>query len=76
MSHVLSMYVVYDHPKDYPEWFVCRRWDVVEGGSTATDDFTMSMDYESIKTRMEAMGLTKLYRCPTEDDPSIMEVWL
>jgi hypothetical protein len=70
------MYVVYDHPKDYPEHFVCRRWDVVEGGSTATDDTIVSLEYQPIADAMMKFGLTKLYRCPVDDDPSIMEVWL
>lgn len=28
---VMSQYVIYEHPRDYPESFVVRRWDVVDG---------------------------------------------
>ena len=28
---LMTTYTIYDHPADYPEWFVVRRWFMVRG---------------------------------------------
>lgn len=71
----LSMWVIYDHPTDYPEFFVARRHEVRAAGPVATDEcfFTESLEY--LRQTMVMRGLTVLARLKG-DDPKIIEVWL
>ena len=73
----LSMWTIYDHPKDYPTYFVARRWRIARDRSEPipTDDVLFSLTYEFIELVMRQRGLTKIERCPS-DDPVIKEVWL
>jgi len=70
----LAMWTVYDHPIDYPDKFVARRFDVDAGGPSASvivmddlDDLRDILAYD--------MQLTCLARSP-EDEPQIVETWL
>lgn len=72
---VLSMWVVYDHPKDYPEGFIARRHEVVAGGSRPTDDTIKNADLALIQRELKMSGLYRLDRA-LNDDPCILEVWL
>lgn len=66
------MYVVYDHPKDHPEYYVVRRWV----GETADDRFFMqSRHLDCIREMLVSMRLTPLAR-KDGDDPVIVETWL
>jgi len=65
------IWVVYDHPKDFPDHFIAKRWD----GLKPTDDIVRSTDLDFIQQKMEMMGLIKLM--PNEgDDPCILEMWI
>jgi hypothetical protein len=75
MSHVLSMWTIYDHPSDYPKSFVARRWDVGAGGVARTERILISDTVEWIRDQMQEMGLTRLVRSEG-DDPCIMETWI
>lgn len=69
---ILSIWTVYDHPKDFPDCFVARRFN----GKTSqpTDDIiTGSLDI--IRQSMELCALHRMPREPV-DDPKIVEVWL
>lgn len=68
----LSIWVVYDHPDDYPDNFVARCWI----GEEMTESVIVSTDLEKIRDVLELeMGLVKLM--PMEgDDPKILETWL
>jgi hypothetical protein len=35
MSEPLNIWTIYDHPKDYPEHFVVRRWKIETGQAVA-----------------------------------------
>lgn len=79
MRDVLSMWVVYDRPRDYPEHFVARRWDVTlnQDGKAemhATLLFELAATLEGIRDKLP-WGLSRLERY-AEDDPCIAEVWL
>lgn len=67
----LSMWVIYDHPTDYPEWFVARQWL----GEEPTGKAVFSNDLEVLRQHMRDRGLGCLTRMP-DDDPVIVEVWL
>ncbi len=75
MSGSLSMWTVYDHPKDWPRYFVARRWEVNGEGIKPTGDVELDVDLNRIRRNMIQKGLTPLCRDPT-DDPTIVETWL
>lgn len=65
------MWVVYDHPKDFPHCFVARRWS----GETPTGDVIVSPDLEQVRWVLEMRGLVCLKRMD-DDVPQIVETWL
>jgi hypothetical protein len=67
----LSIWTVYDHPSDFPDRFVARRFVLDQ----PTEDYLYSEDIGSLRAVLMARGLTKLHRHPS-DDPVIMETWL
>lgn len=72
----LSMWIVYAHPKDDPEAFVARRWELAEaGGMEPTMVVIRDDDLGRLRSVLRARGLFHLSRDPV-DDPVIVEVWL
>lgn len=72
---VLSMWTVYDHPKDYPNSYVARRSEVTAEGQTHTSDLMVSGDLDAIRDALDQRGLYRIPRQPN-DDACIVEVWL
>lgn len=70
---VLSIWTVYQHPKDYPAQFVARRFEATNP-LTATTDLLQADDLNGLREQLPA----GLYRLPREsgDDPVIVETWL
>ena len=71
MNFELNIWVIYDHPTDYPDTYVARRWV----GEKPTDDILLSPDLEAVENQLAEWGLTMIGRY-SEDDPKIMSVWL
>lgn len=71
----LAMWVVYRHPKDDPEAFVARRWEMGLTGMAPTMVVMRDGALEPLQLAMRARGLFRLERDP-RDDPVIVEVWL
>lgn len=69
--YTFSLWTVYDHPRDYPNQFVARRFDVDQ----PTSDVFVADDLETLREILAAEGLTRLARDP-DDDAKIVEVWL
>ncbi len=68
----LYIYTIYDHPSDYPLFYVVRRFAVDEAGPVRDNDpFAINEDIEIIHLILQNMGLVFLYRDPT-DDPCII----
>ena len=74
-ENILSMWVVYDHPADFPTEFVARRHEVVAGGSRPTNEAMSSRSLDMLRDELVGRGLTCLTRMPG-DDPKIVETWL
>jgi hypothetical protein len=72
---IMSMWIVYDHPTDFPTEFVARRHEIVRGGSRPTDEAMASHSLDSLREALVGRGLTCLSRSP-HDDPKIVETWL
>lgn len=69
----LDLFVIYDHPTDYPKHFVVRRQRIKSGQ-------ILMLECELAETLEEARhlvprGLTRLNRS-YGDDEKIMEVWI
>lgn len=72
----LEIYTVYDHPTDYPDSFVVRRWRVIEGKEIPDDKLLIqSKDLNLIENILLEMGLTPIPRLPG-DDPVILKNYI
>lgn len=71
---VLSMWVVYDHPSDYPAHYIARLHEV---GTThqVTDQVLVSATLEPLQEQLAGRGLIRITR-NEEDDPVIVETWI
>lgn len=70
----LSIYTVFENPKDFPGLFVVRRFDVVKGKSIATNWVHSARTLEQVRLLIP-QGTVMLARHP-EDDATIVETWL
>lgn len=68
-------WVVYDHPADFPDVFVARRWAIVSHEVVPTSETRMSRDIEELRLMLSRLGLYPVGRFPT-DDPKILETWI
>jgi len=76
MTDPLSMWTVYKHPKDFPQAYVARRFEVDGEGARPTADILLSPDLERLReTLAREMHLVCLMR-NEGDDPVIVETWL
>ena len=66
----LEMFVIYDHPLDYPGHFVVRRWM----GGKPTEDFAIADSIETARTEVPP----GMYRLPRQsgEDKVILETWI
>jgi hypothetical protein len=70
-SDWLPIWVVYDHPSDYPNCYVARLFS----GEKPTATVMICPDLEKLQTELINMGLVKMMPMPG-DDPVILETWL
>jgi hypothetical protein len=69
----LPMFVVYDHPVDFPQHYVAVLW--VSAPVLRLPYVLRASTIERLRDMLDALGLTHLHRYP-DDDPRIMETWL
>jgi len=69
------MYVVYDHPRDFPDDFVVTRWAIRHNGETCIDAARTAPTLEAARAPLRRMGLARMPR-DHDDDPCIVEVSL
>jgi hypothetical protein len=74
-DEVLAMWVIYDHPKDFPNCFVARRWEVSRAKTEATDRYTTAETIEELREIFQRQGLYRIPRAAV-DDEKIVETWL
>lgn len=73
---MLSIWTVYDHPKDYPDNYVARLFITDKEGFVPTDSIIITDSLETLRTiLLTQMNLTRISRY-NEDDPKIVEVWI
>jgi hypothetical protein len=71
----LPIWVVYDHPADYPDKFVARQHVIGIKGNTPTDRIMAADSLDPIRAALTQAGLVCLDRSE-DDDPKIVETWL
>jgi hypothetical protein len=71
----LSIWTLYDHPLDAPQFFVLRRWETDARGARASPELYACEAVEPLREKMRERGLVCLPRQP-EDDPKIIESWI
>jgi hypothetical protein len=67
----LTMWTIYDQPKDFPGQIVARRHDV-PGGPT---DHKMGGDLDMLRDVFRGAGLVRVNRAKN-DDVKIVETWI
>lgn len=81
----IPVYVVYDHPKDYPDHIVVRRQWVWAWFWLGTERRTPAIGHDVEVHRMPSLGVAHawlrslgLHRLERqdEDDPVIVETWI
>ena len=76
MMNALAIWTVYDHPTDYPDKFVARRFDVGHDGPKLSASVIIADDLDKLRRVLEfELRLVRITRSP-EDDPKIVENWL
>ena len=72
----LSIWTVYDHPKDYPRDFVARLHEADARRSRPTRHVLVANRIDTLRYVLcFDLGLTRLSR-NTDDDAKIVETWL
>jgi len=68
-----SIWTVYDHPSDYPDCFVARRFEL----DTPTGDVITAPTLAALRAKLEVMADVG-YCLPRDprDDPNIVECWI
>ena len=74
MTDFLSMWTVYDRPRDYPHGYIARRCEIRSAGRIVqTTEVRIGATLEEVRAQLPP-GCTA-GRGIAEDDPVIVEVW-
>lgn len=71
---MLSLWTIYDHPRDYPRDYVAREF-LVEVEAVATANVLVSKDIDAIRDELYRRGFVRMERL-AGDDPCIVETWI
>lgn len=75
MGEIDLNWTIYDHPKDYPDNFVVRRWRLGDGGEPVPDQECHLADSLEEARKYIPLGLVRMEPSPGED-PVIVETWI
>jgi hypothetical protein len=70
----LGMWVIYDHPTDFPDKFVARRFYIGPRVILSSDDFVTSDTLNGVRALLPD-GLINIGR-DEHDDAKIVETWV
>jgi hypothetical protein len=71
---ILSMWTIYNHPRDFPDSFVARRFEVAME-PVATNDIIIARELDPLRTTMMEAGLVVMTR-NERDEEQIVETWV
>lgn len=74
MADKLYIWTVYDHPLEYPDAFIARKFRI-DADPVPTTHVLTCTSLMPIREALAAQGLTCIPRSPG-DDPFIVESWL
>ena len=69
-----TLYVIYDHPKDFPDFYVLRRWHLYGGELLAEMLPRLGHTLEDIREHLPP-GKVLADRRLFNTDPAILEIW-
>lgn len=74
---MLDVYVIYDHPRDYPNDYVARRFEMDKITNDVFTDPSLEIVRAWVRKRIwkTGMGAFRLSRAAI-DDPCIIETWI
>lgn len=67
----LELWVIYDHPRDFPSCYVARLWL----DEQPTVIMLVASQLDLLRRYLEQRGKYRMPRAE-QDDPSILEVWI
>lgn len=68
----VPIWVVYDHPRDFPSNYVARLWL----NDQRTDTLMICPDLDRLRAEINRRGATAKLLPSEGDDPVILETWL
>lgn len=71
----LTLYTVYDSPRDAPGLIVVRAHRVDNGHCTPSQDALQFLDLTEARMHLHRLGLFNMGR-HERDDPAILETWI
>jgi hypothetical protein len=71
----LAIWTIYDRPKDHPEGFIARRFEVGGGGAPVATEHALTGELKTLRDAFESAGLFKMAR-EAADETQIVESWL
>lgn len=74
----MTLYTIYDHPRDFPKNFVVREWVVGRDNKTYPEYSLNRWLYDSLEEARKPLkerGLVCVQR-DENDDPVIVETWM
>lgn len=76
MNEPLRTYCIYERPRDFPDNYVVRAWDIVSGVAAPVRDWNLKLaaTLEGARALIPA-GKVNIGRMDG-DDPAIYEVWV
>jgi hypothetical protein len=72
----LDVWVIFDHPRDYPDAFVLRRQTVFPDGTIVNDPVCVTAtSIERVRARLPR-GVVQVQWPGQDPDPVIVEAWV
>ena len=71
----LTIWVIYEHPRDYPEGYVLRAQFAMDDGTVQSDEVVWVADHPDKLRAIVPLGLVRMERSPG-DNPVILETWI
>lgn len=71
-ADALTFWVIYDHPTDYPDWYVLRAHWASGAGLTVSQEAWFAKNIDELHSLLPMRTLTRM----AEPNPAIAEVWM
>ncbi len=78
MTGDLLQYVIYDHPSDFPEYWVVRTWKIRPGAMEASGHAQLFRDVDRARgwIAQEYPGVVLVQGQGVDPDPVVFEVYM